>query len=99
RSNPKIIRPKNEDELICSNRPKREYNQGTTVKDTKKDNPVEIITVTQNCAKMLATNPVETAIGKNTTIITKVMALTVKPISLAPSYVARTLYIPITMYR
>src|SRR5690606_28641548 len=64
RSNPKIIRPKNEDELICSNRPKREYNQGTTVKDTKKDNPVEIITVTQNCAKMLATNPVETAIGK-----------------------------------
>ncbi|MNR60176.1 hypothetical protein D3C85_1816020 [compost metagenome] len=66
--------------LKCSNLPKREYNQGTTVNDTNKDNKVEMITVTQNCARILATKPVDIAIGRNTTTITKVIAVTVNPI-------------------
>src|SRR5690606_3786305 len=84
-SKPTIMRPKKDFALICSNLPKREYNQGTTVKETNNDSKVEIITVTQNCARIFATRPVDIAIGKNTTTITNVIADTVNPISFAPS--------------
>src|SRR5690606_34659612 len=84
-SNPCTILPKIEVSLKYSNLPKREYNHGTTVNDTNNDNNVDIITVTQNCARILATKPVDIAIGKNTTTITNVIAVTVNPISDAPS--------------
>src|SRR5690606_28388781 len=98
-SKPNIIRPKKEEELMCSNFPKREYNQGTTVKETNNESKVDMMTVTQNCARILATKPVDIAMGKNTTTITNVIALTVKPISFAPSNAARTLFFPISIWR
>jgi hypothetical protein len=64
------------------------------VNDASKENKVEIITVTQNCVMIFETNPVLIAIGKNTTTITKVMEVTVPPISAVPSYAARTLFFP-----
>jgi hypothetical protein len=48
---------------------------------------------------MFDTNPVLTAIGKNTTTITKVIDTTVKPISLVASDAALTLFLPISMCR
>src|SRR5690606_36856739 len=84
-SKPYNILPKSECLLICDNLPKREYNQGTNVNDTSKDNNVATTTVMQNCLKISETNPEDIAIGKNTTTITKVIAVTVNPISFAPS--------------
>ena len=84
-SKPKIIFPKKEFSSICSSFPTLENNQGTMVKDTNRESIVEIITVTQNCTKISATSPVAIAIGRNTTTITKVIAVTVNPISDAPS--------------
>ena len=55
------------------------------VKEDNKEINVAITTVTQNCAKILDTKPVLIAIGKNTTTITKVIAVTVNQISEAPS--------------
>ena len=48
---------------------------------------------------MLDTKPELTAIGKNTTTITKVIDTTVKPISLVASDAALTLFLPISMCR
>ena len=84
-SKPKIIFPKKEFSSICSSFPTLENSQGTMVKDTNRESIVEIITVTQNCTKISATSPVAIAIGRNTTTITKVIAVTVNPISDAPS--------------
>src|SRR5690606_11031856 len=98
-SKPCRIPPKNDRWLICDNLPIREYNQGTMVKDTKKDSNVDTITVTQNCRKISETNPDDIAIGRNTTTITSVIAETVKPISFAPSKAARTLSFPISIWR
>ncbi len=81
----------------CCNFPNLDDNQGIMVKEANNDNNVAITTVTQNCAKILATRPVLIAIGKNTTTITKVIATTVKPISAAPSYAALILLFPISM--
>ena len=55
------------------------------VNEANKENNVEIITVTQNCVMMFETNPELIAIGKNTTTITKVIEVTVAPISAVPS--------------
>ena len=55
------------------------------VNEAKSENKVEIITVTQNCVMILETNPELMAIGKNTTTITKVIEVTVPPISAVPS--------------
>jgi hypothetical protein len=44
-------------------------------KEANNENKVEIITVTQNCVMMFETKPELSAIGKNTTTITKVMKL------------------------
>src|SRR5690606_15201858 len=77
----------------------RDDNQGTKVNDAKYENAVAIITVTANCLMMLDTKSLLKVIGKNTTIITSVMANTVNPISLAPSYDARTLFLPISIWR
>ena len=52
------------------------------VNEASNDNSVAIITVTQNCVMMLETNPVLIAIGKNTTTITKVIAVTVNQFQL-----------------
>ncbi|MNY27789.1 hypothetical protein D3C86_1617210 [compost metagenome] len=96
-SNFSKIRPKKVALLICDNFPKREYNQGTTVKDTNNDIKVANMTVTQNWRRISDTKPDDSAIGKNTTTITNVIAVTVKPISAAPSYAARILLLPICM--
>src|SRR5690606_25457841 len=77
--------------------PKREVSKGTMVNETSKLSMVEIITTTQNSRKMSETNPVLTAIGRNTTTITEVMDTTVKPISLVASTEALTLFFPISM--
>ena len=69
----------------CTTFPYLEDNQGMMVKEVNKENKVAITTVTQNCAKISDTKPELIAIGKNTTTITKVMAVTVNPISEAPS--------------
>src|SRR5690606_39432699 len=50
-SKPCNIFPKNECLPICDNLPKREYNQGTNVNDTSKDNNVATTTVMQNCLR------------------------------------------------
>src|SRR5690606_35892837 len=71
--------------------------QGIMVKEAKNENPVAIMTVTQNCLIMFDTRSFPIEIGKNTTTITKVIAMTVNPISAAPSYAARTLFLPISM--
>src|SRR5690606_27942480 len=84
-SNDKITLPKKVLEVTCSNFPYREYSHGTMVNDVNSDNNVAITTVIQNCVIILETKPVLMAIGRNTTIITKVMAVTVNPISEAPS--------------
>ena len=55
------------------------------VNEANKENNVEIITVTQNCVMMFDTKPELIAIGKNTTTITKVIEVTVAPISAVPS--------------
>ena len=70
---------------ICSSFPNREDNHGMIVKEANNENNVEIITVTQNCVMMFETNPELIAIGKNTTTITKVIEVTVAPISAVPS--------------
>src|SRR5690606_26039907 len=98
-SKPYNILPKKVCLLIWDSLPIREYNHGTTVKETKKDNRVDTITVTQNWRRISETKPDDIAIGKNTTTITKVIADTVKPISFAPSYAALTLFLPISMWR
>src|SRR5690606_8474117 len=98
-SKPYSIRPKKECLLICDNFPKREYNHGTNVNDTNRDNNVATTTVTQNWRKISDTNPDDIAIGRNTTIITRVIAVTVNPISFAPSNAARTLFLPISIWR
>jgi hypothetical protein len=54
----------------------------------------EIITVTQNCVMIFDTNPELKAMGKKTTTITKVIDVTVPPISAVPSYAARTRFFP-----
>src|SRR5690606_31866057 len=71
--------------VMCSNFPNREESQGTMVKDAKSENPVAIITVTANCLMILETKSLLKEIGKNTTMITNVIANTVNPISEAPS--------------
>ncbi|MCY1228164.1 hypothetical protein D9M72_404620 [compost metagenome] len=83
--------------VTCSSFPYREESQGTIVNDDSKESNVAIITVTQNRVIIFATNPVLIAIGKNTTTITKVIAVTVNPISAVPSKAARTLFLPISM--
>ena len=55
------------------------------MKDTNRDNSVEMTTTTENCLIISDTRPELRAIGKNTTTITIVIAVTVKPISDAPS--------------
>ena len=55
------------------------------VKDANNEKAVAIITVTANCLMMFETKSSVIEIGRNTTIITKVMATTVNPISVAPS--------------
>ena len=70
---------------MCSNLPKRDDNHGIIVNDAKSDNKVEITTVIQNCVMMFETSPELIAIGKNTTTITKVIEVTVPPISAVPS--------------
>ena len=70
---------------MVSSLPYLENNHGTTVNDINKDNSVAIITVTQNCLIISETKPVLKAIGRNTTTITSVIAVTVNPISEAPS--------------
>ena len=69
------------------------------VNEANNENNVAITTVTQNCAKISATKPELIAIGKNTTTITIVIAVTVNPISEAPSYAARILLFPISIWR
>ena len=81
----------------CTSFPNLDDNQGIIVKEANNDNIVAITTVTQNCAKILDTNPELIAIGKNTTTITNVIAVTVNPISEAPSYAARILLFPISI--
>ncbi|MNL46199.1 hypothetical protein D3C87_1688880 [compost metagenome] len=82
---------------MCSSFPKREDNHGMIVNEANNENNVEIITVTQNCVMILDTNPELIAIGKNTTTITKVIEVTVPPISAVPSKAARTRLLPISM--
>src|SRR5690606_22135782 len=84
-SNFKITLPEKVLLVICPNFPNLEESQGTMVKEATKENPVAIITVTQNCLMMLDTRSFPKEIGRNTTMITKVMATTVNPISAAPS--------------
>src|SRR5690606_389887 len=84
-SNLWMIFPKKDFSLMSSSFPYLENNQGTTVKDISNENRVAMITVTQNWAMISDTSPLLMAIGRNTTTITRVMAVTVKPISLAPS--------------
>ncbi|MCY1524149.1 hypothetical protein D9M68_590720 [compost metagenome] len=98
-SNHKMKRPKAFFPSIRSNFPKRENKSGTMVNEVTKESNVAIITTTQNCLKILDTNPELMAIGKNTTTITKVMDTTVKPISLVASKEARTLFLPISICR
>src|SRR5690606_29777237 len=98
-SKPCRMPPKNDFLLICDSLPMREYSQGTIVKDTKNDNKVATMTVTQNWRRISDTSPDDIAIGRNTTTITKVIAETVKPISFAPSKEARTLFLPISIWR
>src|SRR5690554_5801356 len=81
------------------NFPNREESLGTNVKEDKNENAEAIITVTANCLIILATKSPLSVIGRKTTIITKVMATTVNPISEASSYAARTLFFPISMWR
>src|SRR5690606_33079199 len=83
----------------CSSLPKRDDNQGTTVKDTKRLSPVAITTVIQNSLNMFETSPLVNEMGRNTTMITRVMEVTVVPISDTPSSAARTLFLPIFICR
>src|SRR5690606_22468023 len=84
-SNPRITRPNQFLLVKCSSFPKRDDKYGTMVNEDKSENNVAIITVTQNCVIILLTRPVLTAMGRNTTTITRVIAVTVNPISLVPS--------------
>src|SRR5690606_20202307 len=93
------IPPKNELLSTCESLPKREYSQGTIVNDTRNESNVETSPGTQNWRKISETKPEDIAIGKNTTTITHVIADTVNPISLAPSKDARTLSLPISIWR
>src|SRR5829696_8593542 len=70
---------------IFSSLPKRDDNHGTMVNEESNDNNVAMDTVTQNCLMMSAAKPVLKAIGTNTTTITKVMDVTVNPISFVAS--------------
>src|SRR5688572_29632620 len=84
-SNPIIILPKKVLLVIFSSFPKREDNQGTIVNEESNDNRVAIDTVTQNCLMISAARPVLKAMGTNTTTITSVIDVTVKPISFVAS--------------
>src|SRR5690606_16675022 len=92
-----IKRPDGFSLVTFSNFPNREVSKGTIVNDTTKLSKVDIITTTQNSLKILETIPVLREMGRNTTTITSVMDITVKPISFAPSIDARTLFLTITM--
>src|SRR5688572_29170486 len=96
-SKPIMILPKKVLLDIFSSLPKRDDNQGTIVKDESNDNKVAIDTVTQNCLMISAARPVLNAIGTNTTTITNVIEVTVKPISLVASYDALTRFLPISI--
>src|SRR5690606_7875396 len=80
-SNFKITFPKKVLLDTCSNFPNLEESQGTIVKEARKENPVAIITVTQSCFIIFDTTSLPKEIGRNTTMITKVIATTVNPIS------------------
>ena len=96
-SNPIDTFPNRELELACSNFPKREYSQGTTVNDISNDSIVAMATVIQNSLTIFTTMLFPIEIGTNTTTITKVIAITVSTISLDPSKAARTLFLPISI--
>src|SRR5690606_31800252 len=84
-SNQRIIFPNMLLSDTFSNFPNLEESQGTNVNEAKNEKAVAIITVTANCLMMLATRSPLSVIGKKTTIITRVIATTVNPISEAPS--------------
>ena len=98
-SKPMVSFPKNELGFACSNFPNLEYNQGTTVKDINNESIVAIATVKQNSRNTFTTIALPNEIGTNTTTITKVIAITVSTISLEPSKAARTLFLPISIWR
>ena len=91
--------PNSELGLACSNLPKREYNQGTTVNDISNESIVAIATVIQNSRTIFTTIELPIEIGTNTITITKVIAITVSTISFEPSKAARTLFLPISIWR
>ena len=78
---------------------KRDASHGTSVNDASKLIRVEMITTTVNSRRILDTSSFVKLIGKNTTTITRVMDVTVKPISLTPSKAARTRFLPISICR
>ena len=66
----------------------REASQGVRVKPTNKLVRVEVITTTENCFSISATNTCKKSIGKKTTTSTSVIDKAEKPISIRPSIAA-----------
>ena len=69
---------------------------GVKVKETNKETRVEITTTKANCFIIFPIMPPVSAIGKNTTTSTRVIAKAVKPISFLPSKAACLLFFPIS---
>ena len=79
--------------------PMREANQGVNVNPTNKLVKVEVITITENCINISATNTCKNRMGKNTTTSTKVIESAENPISIRPSMAAVRLSLPISKCR
>ena len=84
---------------ICSFFPIREANHGVRVNPTNKLVSVEVITTTENCISISATNTCRNKMGKNTTTSTNVMDNAENPISIRPSIAAIRFSLPMSKCR
>jgi hypothetical protein len=79
--------------------PIREASHGVSVNPTNKLVKVDVITTTENCLSISATNTCKNKIGRNTTTSTNVIESAENPISIRPSIDASRFPFPMSRWR
>ena len=90
-------RPESEGRVSSGILPNRDIRSGVTVNETSKLHIVAIIIGVANSFRTFPIIPPLTASGRNTTTITRVIAMAVNIICLQPSIAARNLVFPFSM--